>query len=91
MKAILIAASAAAACLLSGCASEPLKESQKTERHVLADKQKSDRQVERAQKELAAATTLKVAAAANLIAKEQQQAKAEQVMQEEFCSTKVTF
>lgn len=91
MKKIIIVMSVAAACLLSGCTSEPLKESQKTERHTLADKQKADRQVERAQKELALATSLKVAAAANLVAKQQQQKKAEQVMQGQFCSPAVRF
>lgn len=91
MKKMIIALGVAVACLLSGCTSDQLKSSQKTERHVLADKQKADRQVERAQKELALATSLKVAAAANLVAKQQQQKKAEQMMQGQFCSPAARF
>lgn len=87
MKKIRIALICAlSACLLSACTSDNLKTSQKTERHTLADKQKADRQVERAEKELALTSSLNAAAMANLMTKKKQQKEADQVIQVQFCS-----
>lgn len=92
MKKILIASACVAfACALSACTSDSLKASQKTESHALADKQKFDRQVEYAEKELALASSLNAAAMANLLAKKKNQKEAVQVMQEQLCGVPATF
>lgn len=79
------------ASLLSACTSDSLKTSQKTERHALADKQKADRQVERAEKELALTSSLNAAVMAHLLAKKKQQKEAEQAMQAQFCGASAVF
>lgn len=76
---------------LSGCTSGQLKSSQKTERQALSNKQQADRQVERAEKELALTSSLNAAAMANLLAKKKKQKEATQVMQEQFCGPEVAF
>lgn len=83
---------AALSCVaLSGCTSDQLKSTQKTERQALSNKQQADRQVERAQKELALTSSLNAAAMANLLAKKKEQKEAVQVMQEQFCGVPATF
>ena len=81
MKKISIALICAA---LSGCTSEQLKSTKKTERQALGNKQQADRQVERAQNTLAASTAI-TAAAANLAAKKQKQQQAEADLQQILC------
>lgn len=87
MKKIRIALICAAlSCIaLSGCTSDQLKSTQKTERQVLNNKQQTDRQVERAQEMLATSTAATAAATANLAAKKQEQKQADSAMQQLFC------
>lgn len=87
MKKIRIALICAAlSCVaLSGCTSDQLKSTQKTERQALGNKQQADRQVERAQTALAASTATTAAAAANLAAKKQKQQQADADLQQILC------
>lgn len=70
---------------LSGCTSDQLKSTQKTERQALSNKQQVDRQVERAQTALTASTATTAAAAANLAAKKQKQQQADADLQQILC------
>lgn len=70
---------------LSGCTSDQLKSTQKTERQALSNKQQVDRQVERAQTALTASTETTAAAAANLAAKKQKQQQADADLQQILC------
>lgn len=87
MKKIRIALICAAlSCIaLSGCTSDQLKSTQKTERQALNNKQQTDRQVERAQEMLATSTAATAAATANLTVKKQSQKQAESDMQQILC------
>ncbi|MDN8598638.1 hypothetical protein Q0A17_04270 [Citrobacter sp. S2-9] len=77
---------AALSCVaLTGCTSDQLKETQKTERQVLSNKQQTDRQVERAEKSLAISSASMAAAAANLSSKKQQQKQADEDLQQLLC------
>lgn len=77
---------AALSCVaLTGCTSDQLKETQKTERQALSNKQQTDRQVERAEKSLAISSAGTAAAAANLAAKKQQQKQVDAGLQQILC------
>lgn len=68
--------------LLSGCVSDSLRTEQKTERQAMADKLQADRQVERAQKEVASSALALEASQANLAAKKKKQADADAALQQ---------
>lgn len=87
MKKIRIAlVCAALSCVaLSGCTSDQLKGTQKSERQALSAKQQTDRQVEHAEKALIISTAITAADAATLAAKKQQQAKADADLQQILC------
>lgn len=87
MKKIRIALICAAlSCIaLSGCTSDQLKSTQKSERQVLGNKQQTDRQVERAEKSLAISSAGTAAAAENLAAKKQAQRQADEDLQKLLC------
>lgn len=86
MKKIRVALTCAVlACALTGCTSDQLKSEQKTERQALQAKQKSDRQVERAESSLVLSTAGTTAAKANLAAKKQAQKQADADLQQIIC------
>lgn len=79
---------AALSCVvLSGCTSDQLKSTQKTERQALSNKQQADRQVEHAQTALTASTATTAAMAANLAVKKQAQQQADADLQQILCPT----
>lgn len=87
MKKIRIALICAAlSCVaLSGCTSDQLKATQKTERQALSTKERADRQAEQAEKALAVSTAGTAAAAANLAAKKAAQQQADADLQQILC------
>ncbi|MBU9866804.1 hypothetical protein [Rahnella aceris] len=87
MKKIIVTASAVlfACTLITGCASDELRAEQKSETKALASKQSADRQVERARNTAAGEIVASELAQANLAAKEQQKAEADESLQAIIC------
>lgn len=82
-KHMITALAAALSCaLLSGCVSDSVRDEQKAERQALANKQQADRQVDRAQKEVAGSALALEVSEANLAAKKQKQAEADAALQQ---------
>lgn len=76
---------AALVCALAGCVSDATKQQQTAERQALQQKQKADREVERASAALATATATTAAAAANLAQKKNEQQQADEALQAILC------
>lgn len=83
MKKILTALSGVViVCALSGCVSDSLKTQQEKERTALSQKQRADRQVERAKDELAISSALTADATHHLKQARQKQADADAILQD---------